>query len=148
MSGTEHLSARSTMVTVNRTTLVSTYQPLWDGDTVEFKAYRQELSGMVLKSRKTSLIVGGDFNLCVGRYGGERDAVASALGIGGCNEAGKDLLSWCQEQNLCWVNFFPTREARDIREARDASVYRGEHGMRPMDSSNRPTADRSKVLGQ
>ena len=48
---------------------------------------------------------GGDFNASIGR-GGERRGVCGKYGLGRGNEAGRDLVDWCEEMGMAHVNSF------------------------------------------
>ena len=99
---------RSTAVEVNGVTAIAVYQPVWGGDKTEFESYREELNEMLLRCRKKStLIVGGDFNASVGEgIFREPTPGLGPYGLGNCNAAGKDLINWCNGQDLAFVNSF------------------------------------------
>ena len=59
---------------------------------------------MVTTGKKT-VIIGGDFNASVGE-GKERAGVHGKWGIGRMNEAGRDLMDWCEAQGLTYVNSY------------------------------------------
>ena len=99
---------RSTSVCVDGTKLIALYQPLWNSDPEVFKEYREELSSQ-LQTRKARhiLVIGGDFNATVGDIQvREADEAAGQFGLGKTNRAGRDLIDWCHEHQLCWVNSF------------------------------------------
>ena len=99
---------RSTSVCVDGTKLIALYQPLWNSDPEVFKEYREELSSQ-LQTRKARdiLVIGGDFNATVGDIQvREADEAAGMFGLGKTNRAGRDLIDWCHEHQLCWVNSF------------------------------------------
>ena len=99
---------RSISVCVDGTKLIALYQPLWNSDPEVFKEYREELSSQ-LQTRKARdiLVIGGDFNATVGDIQvREADEAAGQFGLGKTNRAGRDLIDWCHEHQLCWVNSF------------------------------------------
>ena len=51
------------------------------------------------------IVIGGDFNASIGR-GGERRGVCGKYGLGRRNEAGRDLVDWCEEMGMAHVNSF------------------------------------------
>ena len=99
---------RCTSVEVDGTVFIAVYQPLWNSDKVEFAEYREELNGLILKCKQqTKLIFGGDLNSSVGNdTKREKDEVAGPFGLGPTNSAGEDLINWCHEQCLSFVNSF------------------------------------------
>ena len=56
------------------------------------------------------VIIGGDFNANVGRNE-ERPGVCGKYGIGVMNEAGRNLIEWCEENDIAYVNSY-MRHAR------------------------------------
>ena len=55
---------RSISIDVDGYRFISTYQPLWEGLSIEFMRYREELSTLI--ESKDMVIIGGDFNSVVG----------------------------------------------------------------------------------
>ncbi|XP_075264195.1 uncharacterized protein LOC142356111 [Convolutriloba macropyga] len=99
------LGDRNTAVDVDGNRFVSTYKPLWNGDSDELLDYKEELQAML--HWKGKIIVGGDFNSSVGNT--EKRGVsnvAGAFGLGTTNTAGVDLINWCNEFGLCWTSSF------------------------------------------
>ena len=61
---------------------------------------------MAMCPRKTTLVKGGDHNSQVGG-GAQRDGVGGKFGLcTATNEAGEDLLHWCEANNQAFVNSF------------------------------------------
>ena len=66
---------------------------------------------MILKEHIASatsdeiLIVGGDYNVHIGRNE-DQPRVCGVFGMGVTNNQGKDLLNFCEENSLCFVNSF------------------------------------------
>ena len=56
-------------------------------------------------------MIGGDFNANVGRNS-EREGVYGRYGLGRANEAGIDLIDWCEENGLAYVNCFMRHKRR------------------------------------
>jgi len=67
--------------------------------------YRRAVANQVACGGSEKLIIGGDFNSNVGR-GNEREGVCGRYGIGNMNEAGRDLIDWCGEHGLEYVNSY------------------------------------------
>ena len=51
------------------------------------------------------IAIGMDFNASIG-WGGERRGVCGKYGLGRGNEAGRDLVDWCEEMGMAHVNSF------------------------------------------
>ena len=66
---------------------------------------------MGLSDRKETLVIGGDFNANIGSNR-ERRGVCGKFGIGPGSVAGEDLVNWCEEQGLAWVNSFVAHRKR------------------------------------
>ena len=99
------LEDRVTAVVFGGMRLVSVYQPLWGSDVYEMEKYRRDLETQVAMSGRAKLIIGGDFNANVGRNE-SREGVCGRFGVGSMNEAGRDLIEWCEEFGLAYVNSF------------------------------------------
>ena len=85
--------------------VVSVYQPVWGTDVEGMNEYRSALENQVAMSGRERLLIGGDFNANVGR-GNARRGVCGKYGVGRMNEAGRDLMDWCEENGLAYVNSF------------------------------------------
>ena len=83
--------------------LVSVYQPIWETDAGEMEEYRRDLGSQIARGGKERLIIGGDFNASVGTDQ-ERRGICGRYGLRHSNEAGRDLIEWCQEHRLGYVN--------------------------------------------
>ena len=71
------------------------------------------------------MVIGGDFNASIGR-GGERRGVCGKYGLGRGNEAGRDLVDWCEEMGMAHVKSFMRYKRRghgDIRRLGDGTSY-------------------------
>ena len=72
--------------------------------------YRRDLEsqvGLSNSNRGETLVIGGDFNANIGPNR-QRRGVSGRFGIGPGSVAGEDLVNWCEEQGLAWVNSFVT----------------------------------------
>ena len=74
------------------------------------REYRRALEIQLAVGGRERLVIGGDFNANVGR-GNARRGVCGKYGVGRMNEAGRDLIEWCEENELAYVNSF-MRHAR------------------------------------
>ena len=100
---------RVVSVRIGDLVLMAAYQPLWKYGNIQLEQYRQELEEKPQRTRKDDIIViGGDHNSSVGPREGEnwQPGVCGNYGLGTTNEAGKDLLNWCQLNGLSWINSF------------------------------------------
>ena len=104
------MSERVTAVVFAGMRVVSAYQPIWGSDEESMREYRRALEIQVAVSGRERLVIGGDFNANVGR-GNARQGVCGKYGVGSMNEAGRDLIDWCEEQGLAHVNSY-MRHAR------------------------------------
>ena len=98
-------SERVTAVVFAGMRVVSAYQPIWGSDEESMREYRRALEIQVAVSGRERLVIGGDFNANVGR-GNARLGVCGKYGVGRMNEAGRDLIDWCEEHGLVYVNSF------------------------------------------
>ena len=73
--------------------------------------YRRDIEIQMTLGGGDRLIIGGDFNANVGR-GYERRGVCGKYGVGRVNEAGADLIDWCEEHELVYVNSFMKHRRR------------------------------------
>ena len=105
------VSERVTAVVFAGMRVVSAYQPIWGSDEEGMREYRRALEIQVALGDRERLIIGGDFNANVGRRN-ERQGVCGQFGVGRMNEAGRDLIDWCEEQGLAYVNSFMKHERR------------------------------------
>ena len=55
--------------------------------------------------RNERLLIGGDWNANVGR-GSARNGVCGEFGVGRMNDAGRDLIEWCEANGLAYANSF------------------------------------------
>ena len=104
------MNERVTAVVLGGMRIVSAYQPIWGTDERGMSEYRNDLENQLAMSGRERLIIGGDFNANVGR-GNERRGVCGKYGVGRMNEAGRDLIDWCEENGLAYVNSY-MRHAR------------------------------------
>ena len=99
------MNERVTAVVLGGMRVVSAYQPVWGTDDEGMTDYRSALENQIAMSGRERLVIGGDFNANVGR-GNARVGVCGKYGVGRMNEAGRDLVDWCEEQGLAYVNSF------------------------------------------
>ena len=104
------VSERVTAVVFAGMRVVSAYQPIWGSDEEGMREYRRALEIQVAMGGRERLVIGGDFNANVGRRN-ERQGVCGKYGVGRMNEAGRDLIDWCEEHGLAYVNSY-MRHAR------------------------------------
>ena len=93
--------------------IISVYQPLKTHGEDAIDVYRKDVEDLLIKIPSDCLmILGGDHNAHVGKAS-ERDGVSGKYGLETrTNEQGRDLLGWCQEQSLEWVNSFSNHAKR------------------------------------
>ena len=92
-------------VVVGGLRLVSVYQPSWGADGEGMERCRRDLERHVAMGNRERIVIGGDFNTSIGR-GGESRGVCGKYGLGRGNEAGRDLVDWCEEMGMAHVNSF------------------------------------------
>lgn len=90
--------------------VVSVYQPVWNTDERGMEECRRALGNQVAMEGREKLVIRGDFSANVGR-GQSRDGVTGKYGVGRSSEAVRDLIDWCEENELAWVNRY-MRHAR------------------------------------
>ena len=100
-------STRTVSVKVRGVVLVSTYQPVWGGaNRLEVEEEHEILEEHVRwASEEEILVVGGDFNAHVGE-GERRRGVCGKFGLRRSNQQGRNLLEWCENTGLTWVNSY------------------------------------------
>ena len=106
---------RVVSVRIGDLVLVAVYQPLWKYGNMQIEQYRQELEEKLQRTRRDDvIIIGGDHNSSVGPGEGEnwQPGICGKYGLGTTNEAGKDLLNWCQLNGLSWINSFKNIKER------------------------------------
>ena len=101
---------RVTTVVLGGMRLMAVYQPSIGMDEMAAEVMREEVERQMRMSRNERVIIGGDFNANVGRNE-ERPGVCGKYGIGVMNEAGRNLIEWCEENELAYVNSY-MRHAR------------------------------------
>ena len=102
---------RMVAVVIGEMRVVSAYQPIWGKDEAGMEQYRRALGYQLARSAREWLVIGGDFNANVGR-GNARQGVCGKYGVGRMNEAGRDLIEWCGENGLSYVNSYMKHERR------------------------------------
>ena len=85
--------------------LVSVYQPIWGTDEGALEGCRGEMERQVEMGGREKLVIGGDFNASVGRNQ-FRQGVCGRYGLGVSNEAGRDLINWCDQVGLAYANSY------------------------------------------
>jgi exonuclease III len=108
-----HHSERTTTVCFDDIRLVSVYQPLWSNGREGIEQYRHEVEQQVAFSPPRELmVIGGDHNAQIGK-GSQRDGIAGRFGLNTrTNEAGEDLLNWCESQAMAYANSFSCHGSR------------------------------------
>ena len=105
------LYERVAAVSVGGVRWIAVYQPVWRSDEGAMERYRRDLESQMSACRSERLVIGGDFNANVGKDG-ERQGVCGKYGLGRMNDAGRDLIDWCEENGLAWVNSFVRHKSR------------------------------------
>ena len=107
------ISKRTISVKTMGFSLTSTYLPVWNGrNEEEIEQAKEDLKDHVNWSKKDEiLVIGGDFNAHVGRNE-DREGVCGIFGIRTTNRQGAELLSWCEDNNLCYVNSYYKHKRR------------------------------------
>ena len=85
--------------------VVLLYQPVQGTDVEGMNEYRSAPENRIAMSSRDRLSIGGDFNDNVGR-GNTRRGVCGNYSASRMNEAGRDLIVWCEENGLAYVNSF------------------------------------------
>jgi hypothetical protein len=102
----KELEERSTTILMRGMRLIAVYQPLWNHGREALEEYRHGIENQIAFSNsKEILIIGGDHNAHVGGNC-ERNNTSGKYGLRHSNEAGEDLLNWCDIQNLAHANSF------------------------------------------
>ena len=96
---------RVTAVSVGGVRLVAVYQPVWMTDEVGLERCRRDLESQLSMCRNERLLIGGDWNANVGR-GSARNGVCGEFGVRRMNDAGRDLIEWCEANGLAYANSF------------------------------------------
>ena len=91
-------------VVVGGLKLMSVYQPSWGADGEGMEICRRDMERQVAMGNRERIVIGGDFNASIGK--GERRGVCGKYGLGRGNEAGRDLVDWCEEMGMAHVNSF------------------------------------------
>ena len=99
------LGERVVAVVLGGLRLVSVYQPSWGADREGMERCRRDMGSQVAAGGRESLVMGGDFNANVGANV-VREGVSGRFGTGRMNEAGRDLLEWCEENGMAYVNSY------------------------------------------
>ena len=104
---------RALLIQIDKMCIISVYQPLKTHGEDTINVYRKDVEDLLVKIPSDCLmIMGGDHNAHVGKAS-ERDGVSGKYGLETpTNEQGRDLLDWCQEHNLEWVNSFSNHAKR------------------------------------
>lgn len=99
------LGERVVAVVLGGLRLVSVYQPSRGADEQGMERCRRDMESQVAMNGNERLVIGGDFNASVGRNA-ERRGVCGKYGLGIMNEAGRDLIEWCEVHGLAYVNSY------------------------------------------
>ena len=73
--------------------------------------YSKYLESQFAIGRNARLVIRGDFNASV-RMNAERTEVCGKFGLGRTNENGRDLIEWCEQHELQYVNSYMRYERR------------------------------------
>ena len=98
---------RVTVVTVMGMRLMAVYQPIWQRGNIEVENFRHQVHNQIAATREREfLVIGGDHNSHIGRDA-RRDGVVGMWSMNSAtNEAGRDLVNWCEENGLAYANSF------------------------------------------
>ena len=107
------LNKRTISVKTLGFTLTATYMPVWNGrNEAEIEEAREDLKRHVEWNKKDEiLVIGGDFNAHIGANE-NREGVCGNFGLRTTNRQGQDLLSWCEDNDLCFVNSYYNHKRR------------------------------------
>ena len=106
-------SERTTTVVIGKLRCIAVYQPLWSEGREGIERYRENLEAEIVRCEGGEmLVVGGDHNAQVG--GGEEvEGVRGRYGLrDNTNEAGEDLVEWCQLNGIALANTFSPHSRR------------------------------------
>ena len=103
---TKH-SQRTISVKTMGHSLTSTYMPVWRGNNEEeIEQAKDDLKGHIEWLNKDEvLLIGGDFNAHIG-LNEDRAGTCGRFGLRQTNRQGLELLEFCEENNLCYVNSY------------------------------------------
>lgn len=107
------ISDRHVSVKTNGFSLTATYMPVWQGTNQEEIEIEKDilLQHAQWAGKKDVLLIGGDFNAHIG--GDEQTPeVCGKFGLRSSNEKGRELIRFCQENQLCFVNSFYNHKNR------------------------------------
>ena len=109
---TKH-SQRTISVKTMGHSLTSTYMPVWRGNNEEeIDQARNDLKNHVEWANKEEvLLVGGDFNAHIGQNE-DRAGICGKFGLRQTNRQGLELIEFCEENNLCYVNSYFNHKRR------------------------------------
>ena len=98
---------RSIAVKTNNMVLIATYQPVYRGNNdLEIEQAKEDLKLLTKWANSNEvLIIGGDFNAHIGA-GEDRPGICGRFGLRLSNNQGRDLLDWCENNGLCFVNSY------------------------------------------
>ena len=98
---------RSVSIKVRMTTYTAVYIPVFVGNNQgeREQAFEELKQHKEWASAKETLLIGGDFNSSIGK-GEERPQICGKFGLRETNRQGQELLNFCEENNLAWVNSF------------------------------------------
>ena len=91
--------------------LAAAYQPIWKMDEEGMDRYRRDLESQVAIRKNLRFVIEGDFNASMG-MNAERPGVCGNLGLGRTNDAGRDLIEWCEQHELQHVNSYMRYKTR------------------------------------
>ena len=106
------LNKRAVSVITRGLALTAVYLPVFTGNNEdEIEIERDILAEHKQWARRNIFVCGGDFNAHVG--GGEEvQGVKGKFGLRVSNERGRELIRWCQEQGLTYLNSFFNQKKR------------------------------------
>ena len=91
------IEERVVTVVIGSLRLVSVYQPIWGTDDIGIEECRKAMEDQLAMGGGKTVIIGGDLNASVGKGRG-RQGVYGKEGIGRMNDAGRDLMDWCEKR--------------------------------------------------
>ena len=115
-------SRRTVEVKLDNIKLIAAYQPTSRANREKVEEYRFELETHLSSSnREEKLIIGEDHNSHIGANT-NRPGVNGRYGMRTSNTAGKDLLNWCEENNLAYANSFSDHRNRNVVPSRNGEM--------------------------
>ena len=107
------ISDRHVSIKSNGFSLTATYMPVWQGNNQEEIDTEKDilLQHAQWAGKKDIMLIGGDFNAHIGADE-QTPEVCGKFGLRTSNEKGRELIRFCQENQLCFVNSFYNHKNR------------------------------------